>query len=233
MAPMRIVCFLFSLQACGNILGLEEAHVDPLLEGESVSTAASTGTSSSGGSTTAGGVTTSASGGAPAPCQSYCDTVMENCADAFAVYVTIESCMAVCAQLPVGREGDTTGNSVHCRLHSAENAPNEPTFYCPIAGPGGQGVCGSNCEALCGLAENVCVGALDPWPNDAACATECAGVPDLGTYSTSSEQQMYKGDNVQCRLFHISAAAVDDPSVHCAHVAGMPPCAPPSEGGSN
>ena len=77
-----------------------------------------------------------------------------------------------------------------------------------------------------GIDRGVCTGDLQPWSGAIACQNDCAGVPDLATYSTDPDAAMYKGDHVQCRLFHLSSAAVKDPEIHCPHVAGAPPCAP-------
>lgn len=202
--------------SCGAILGIEDAEVDPAL------TAAPGGASGAGGQ---GGTTSAGGGGEPSVCERYCDTVMATCTGVFAVYTTIESCLAVCGHLPPGREGDEIGNTAHCRLRHAESAPAEPAYYCPIAGPGGNGVCGSNCEGLCTIAEGVCVGATEQWSSRIACQDECSAVPDLGTYSTDPSESFYEGDHVQCRLFHVSSAALMDAAIHCPHVAGAPPCA--------
>jgi hypothetical protein len=168
-----------------------------------------------------------AGGGAPGPavCEAYCELVMSNCTGAFAVYASIDVCRATCPLLPEGEPGDTSGNTVRCRMHQAEAAPAEPSFYCPNASMGGNGVCGTNCEGLCAVAPGVCTGDMAPWPSGAACLAACAELPDLGTFSTDGAAGMYAGPHVQCRLFHLAAASVDAPEVHCTHVAGAPPCA--------
>ena len=213
--------------ACEAILGIEDASVDPALAGESTTGGAAPATGGSAGADVShGGDSTGGGGAAPDLCAQYCATVMASCTGPFAVYTTAESCLAVCEQLPAGSEGDEIGNSGHCRLRHAESAPAEPLNYCPIAGPGGNGICGGNCESLCTVAQGVCTGDLQPWSGAIACQNDCAGVPDLATYSTDPDAAMYKGDHVQCRLFHLSSAAVKDPEIHCPHVAGAPPCAP-------
>jgi len=100
----------------------------------------------------------------------------------------------------------------------------EPSFYCPNAGPGGNGVCGENCDALCGIAEKICVGPDQVWPDQEACRAECAGFPDLKTFTIDTVAAMYLGSHIQCRLYHISVAAVEDPLNHCLHVGGEAPC---------
>jgi hypothetical protein len=113
-------------------------------------------------------------------------------------------------------------NSVQCRLHAASIATDEVPHYCPIAGPGGNGECGSNCESLCGLREQICAEYADS--DLASCLKSCAMLQDLGTYSTDLEQDQYSGPHVQCRLFHVSAAAAADAPQHCLHVDGARPC---------
>jgi hypothetical protein len=200
--------------SCANILSIEDAELDT---SATAGEGAARGTSNASGSPSAGG-------GVSPTCEGYCTAVMANCTGVFAVYTTIETCLAVCPFLPEGAEGDATGNSAQCRWHQATLAPSEPSFYCPAAGPGGNGVCGTNCEGLCELASKLCTGPLDPWSDASACASDCASLPDLGSYSTDPSKEMYEGPTVECRLFHVSAAAVDDANAHCPHVGGKSPC---------
>ncbi len=208
-SPLRIFALLTLLpvSACADLLDIQDAEVDPTLE--AATTGASSGT----------GVDASPL------CAGYCDVVMANCQDELMVYKTAEVCLAVCAALPAGTRGDASGNSIECRRRSAELAPAEPGYYCPIAGPSGNGGCGSDCAALCALTTAVCVGDDAQWPSVEDCLTECATVPDLGTYSVSDQANMYVGNHVQCRISHAGAAALADPDKHCRHAAGSAPCA--------
>lgn len=161
-------------------------------------------------------------GALPTLCEQYCTAVTANCIGAFTVYTSYATCLAVCSVLPEGAAGDRTGNSVQCRLHAAQVAKDEVPHYCPIAGPGGNGVCGSNCESLCQLQSRVC-SELSAADVD-SCSTNCGKLQDLGNYSTDLDVGQYKGPHVQCRLYHLSAAAADNPEQHCPHVAGAAPC---------
>lgn len=174
-----------------------------------------------------------ADGGAGAPpaeptlCEQYCDAVMENCSGNLAVYTSREMCLAVCAVLPPGEPGDGEkhAGSVHCRLEAAQAAAiSEPEYSCPIAAPGGSGECGSNCENLCLLRQTVCSAYLSGSSED--CLSECAKLEDLGGYTVSSEAVPLhtRGGHVQCRLYHVSAAATDEPDTHCLHADGATPC---------
>lgn len=159
---------------------------------------------------------------AATPCEQYCQAVLANCTGGFAVYTSYSACLAVCAALPQGVPGARSGNSVACRLRAAQVAPDEVPHYCPIAGPGGNGVCGSNCESLCQLRDVVC--AEYTTSDNAACMASCAKLEDRGYYSTDLSVDQYEGAHVQCRLYHVSAAAADDAEQHCVHVDGALPC---------
>lgn len=150
-------------------------------------------------------------------CAEYCDTVMRNCRGEFEVYTSREVCERYCAALPPGEPGDETGNSVACRLHHARQIETlgEEVTSCPIAGPGGSGVCGEDCEGFCMVRRAVC----DPELDLDDCQRECADLTDTGGYTTRDQE----GATVQCRLYHVSAATIAAVP-HCAHAAGEPPC---------
>jgi hypothetical protein len=162
---------------------------------------------------------------APSLCERYCSAVMASCTGEFAVYTSLDACLAVCAALPEGEPGDRNVNSVQCRLQAALVAKDEVPHYCPIAGPGGNGECGSNCESLCQLRASICA----PFVGDdaEACQQSCTKLTDLGSYSTDLNVGQYRGPHVQCRLYHLCAAAVAEPEQHCQHVDGAAPCSAP------
>jgi len=156
-------------------------------------------------------------------CATYCDAALADCTGALAVYTNRETCLGFCGVLPLGTTGDETGNSASCRLTQAAHAldTGEPETHCPLAGPAGDGTCGSNCDSFCVVFAEVCPSDFAAaYADQTACLTGCAAnIPDLGTYNSS----MSSGDNVQCRLWHLAAASVD-PSIHCTHAAGHAPC---------
>jgi hypothetical protein len=194
------------LAACSNVLGFEPATRDPLLD------AAASG---------AGGALAEPSG---TPCEVYCATVTEACPDgppgeSYAQYDSIFTCEEQCRFFPLGSAGDESGNSIFCRLSSAELAlrfPGERVTACPAAGPGGDGVCGSNCEGYCALVQAEC----SSFESDTACLEACADVPDPGGFNIGQ----IRGDSLGCRLYHLNAALVS-PTNHCPHAAGGYPCA--------
>lgn len=244
----------FAAASCRQIIGIEQAEVDPSLAGEDAGGLGGSGNVVGAGGSAAGeaaeqggaagiglggeaaageaGRTSEAAGSGaggeaggssmPTLCERYCSTVTEHCTGSFAVYTSYGTCLAVCDRLPEGTEGARTGNSLQCRLGAAQSAKGEVPHYCPIAGPGGNGVCGTNCESLCSLRARVCAGFSAG--DLESCSSECAKLQDLGNYSTDLDVGQYAGPHVQCRLYHLSAAAADDPEQHCSHVDGAAPC---------
>jgi hypothetical protein len=193
---------LLIASACAQVLGIDDAELDPLLQTDA---------------------------GDDALCQQYCDKVLENCLDEHAVYPERDTCLGVCAILPAGQQGAETGNSIHCRLTNADLARLEPELHCARAGPGGNSVCGENCEAYCLLFEAACQSDFSSRFNgQSECLADCRNtVPDLGGYDASIRE----GDSVQCRLYHVSVATLA-PSEHCGHASGLPPCVDGGSGGA-
>jgi len=167
-------------------------------------------------------------------CDGYCAGVMANCTLEYAQYVNKASCLATCATFPLGKIGDTDGNSLGCRLyHGGAPAQAAPSTHCAHAGPTGgdmnvtdtsAGTCGEGCAAFCGVALDICVGANQQYPSKQACMTECKTFkPDMTTYTTSDTNN----DDFGCRMYHLTVAAIDAPSAvtHCPHIrAASPVC---------
>lgn len=170
---------------------------------------------------------------AGALCREYCDVVLANCVGSFQVYANRVQCLNLCRVMTPGSAGELTGNTVQCRLGNARLALEtaEPESHCPQAGPGGAAApvpaesggealaglsCSTNCEGLCSAMLAICPEQYTSLPG---CLAECGGVPDLGGYNISVGQ----GNSVQCRLFHLGAAAAA-PDPHCLHAAGASPC---------
>jgi hypothetical protein len=186
---MQRLALLLLVCGCDRVLAIEEATVDPQL------------TSSQD------------------PCDAYCDAVLDNCSGKDAVYSTRDVCLGVCQNLPRGEPGATSGNSLACRQHAAELASAEADFYCPIAGPGGNGICGDDCESLCQLVDAVC----SDFGDTSSCLDECGALQDLGTFSVDPAADQGHGGHVQCRLYHVSVATLE-PDRHCTHALGAGPC---------
>ena len=157
-------------------------------------------------------------------CLDYCNIIQTSCTDTSAQYASQQACLAVCEQLPAGLAGATSGNSVQCRIGRAQLAATtgEGANYCFSAGPGGGGVCGTDCEGYCTLMTAKCqtqIGTLSQ------CRASCSIVPDLSLPPTNKhyDATQQAGDSLQCRLFHVTASTLD-PVMHCGHAAGQAPC---------
>lgn len=150
--------------------------------------------------------------GPSAACDKYCTTVMENCTGEFAVYKTREICLDVCKNLDPG-DSEASGNTLACRQVEAQTAKLEKAS-CANAGPGGNGICGTDCEAWCGLLEKACPDDFDDLAGD--CEGRCAALADDASFNVGA--QYYSGDTLQCRLIHVGAA-LSAPAGHCKHAA--------------
>jgi hypothetical protein len=146
-------------------------------------------------------------------CKDYCASVMDACHDEFAVYTTLELCMGVCAQLDPGDDNEfAMTNTVACRANQVLAAKAEPDTNCKSAGPGGNGQCGTDCDAYCDLFPKVCPD-QNEYPNKAACLQACSGLPEQNSFNVVTD---HGGDTIECRLVHVSSATVD-PKTHCPH----------------
>lgn len=227
---------------CAGLLGIEDASCDPTYDPRCATTAAApllpaAGSGGAAGSAGAAGGSAGGAGGdagaagsvgmeAPeAPlCERYCDAVAAACTGNDEQYASPMACRAACALLPEGEQGDVTGNSVECRLARAElaRATGESAVYCPTAGPGGGGVCGTDCEGFCELMTETCPSVMGSYEE---CLPLCADVPNL---SSPPDQIIFdvsiqNGNSVQCRLYHVTAATLDA-RTHCPHAAGVALC---------
>jgi hypothetical protein len=157
------------------------------------------------------------SGAAPT-CAAYCAKIQMNCtagsgdAGSNVQYATTGDCNNQCmtaAAWPPGMIGDTSGNTIGCRLYHAGAAAADPVFHCPHAGPTGGGLCGSYCDNYCQLMAKNCTGTNAVY-NATDCMTKCAMIPTNGTANDAA------GNTIQCRIYHLSLAA-SDPVTHCPH----------------
>jgi hypothetical protein len=202
---------------CRNILGIEEREFDATL--------------ADGGSD-----------GATEPeltCDSYCDLIQGACQAGNSQYSSRDSCMGFCSTLPPGTLDDQSGNTLGCRINAIDSAKAMIEISdCAAGGPGGNGVCGSNCDAYCHSILTVCPGDFD---SSEDCMTACTPLIECGPYyvDTSSTPD---DPSIQCRLYHISAAAtgiLNPPAggglassqvKHCPHAVGDTECIVPPVG---
>lgn len=147
-------------------------------------------------------------------CANYCDSVLEVCVDENAQYTTTAQCLQICAHMDLGTTDDTNINTLGCRNRFAIEAIEAPGIHCTSAGPGGNGVCGSNCESFCHGQNSVCVGANQQYNTIAGCMNACATLDDSVSYTHT----VLSGNTLACRLSHLSLAA-GVPNTHCPHLA--------------
>ena len=243
--------------ACGEVLGIEDAAVDPRVSGTGsggqvsssgggVSPSGGTDTGSGGNELASGGTTVAEAGanseggegGAPAGglCETYCDQILEYCSGPLEQYRDRAQCLKVCNLLPEGELAGEDDNSAACRLRYAGKARyasgTELAAYCRSAGPGGDGRCGSNCEGYCQIMMNVCTqNSADVYhfEEQAECLVSCSKLPASDIAYSTSDPLVSDGNHVQCRLFHVTSAAMLDTEEHCEHAVGVTLCSTEAE----
>lgn len=217
-----------ALTACGDDSGGGGSGGDGSTSGASTTTAASS-TSGGPGSTgagTGGEDPTGTGGGDPAlSCEAYCTQIADACSDGDLQYPdpspdaeSYTSCMRSCAAFPAGEYG-VAGATLGCHQYHADAAGTDPGTHCPHAGPQGGDTCGTPCENFCLIAMEICP---DTFATAAACDKACTG-DTPGDYSVDPAAT---GDNLGCREYHLSVAAIDQASadVHCAHIVDSDQC---------
>lgn len=216
--------------ACSDILGIETAHVDASLNARGGASGGVLNRSQGGGISAAG----QTGGSAADLCTGYCDATMRHCQGEFQQYVNLNQCLRICSMFPVGSITELDQNTVSCRLKYAQKAEYESgkelAGDCPAAGPGGGGLCGSRCDAFCTILMKTCQkGLTDPYfyASHEECVADCSTLPVV-PYSTAVAT-LTTGDNtLECRLFHVTSAAMLDPEEHCGHAMGITLCEAPS-----
>ncbi|MCU1276764.1 MAG: hypothetical protein JWM53_310 [bacterium] len=154
-------------------------------------------------------------GSAPT-CAAYCAKIQMNCTagdgGSNVQYPDATTCTSYCttaAGWTAGASSDVMGNTIGCRLYHAGAAAADPVLHCPHAGPTGGNVCGAWCENYCQLMAKNCTGANAVY-TASDCMTKCATIPTMGMVNDTT------GNTVQCRIYHLGAAA-SDPATHCVH----------------
>lgn len=178
-------------------------------------------------------------------CPYYCNTLAANCPEE--VLHDVGSCEDFCSHpnieaLPVGSLGDTSGNTLGCRIHHVEAAATKTgatrEAFCAAASLAGGDSCGSYCENYCQIVFNTCNRAnnadypvasdeyFDPDTGEtmASCLATCSGYPtDVLDGISQTEGLFGYGDTVQCRLHHAHAAIIEGRAsdhnygLHCDH----------------
>jgi len=162
-------------------------------------------------------------------CKKFCRLDLAECSEAgFPVYENEDQCVAVCEALEPGHIGDKSENTAGCRMYHAYNSMLDPKTHCAHTGPGGDGHCvdgdkhdAGNCQSYCRLLETACKDDFDgSFADQADCQADCAQLKGAGADSNYSITA--KGNNLQCRLLHVSRALTN--SKECAAAQGAAPC---------
>lgn len=150
-------------------------------------------------------------GGNEPSCADYCAAITASCSGANVQYGSEADCLTACngnvLHWETGTLDDTNVNTLGCRQYHVGAAANDPATHCIHAGPTGGNACGDWCDVYCDAMEESCG---DSYTDYAACQTAC------GAFATDGAVNAATGDNVQCRIYHASAAA-GDPTTHCDH----------------
>ena len=201
-----LVVAALALGACNSVLGIEQATLD---EGNG-GAAGTSGGAGGGGGTSAG-----------TPCDQYCDSIVASCTGPNQEYIDGATCRVFCQVFDPGPQGDTTSDSLACRMHYAALATKDPNLHCKHAGPLGTGTCGkSQCAAYCSLNVGICntLNQTPAYTSEADCIAACMVFPYK---SGSGDIELTTGDTLNCRMYHLEAAAnPDNPTAsatHCPH----------------
>ena len=129
-------------------------------------------------------------GGAPDPCNHYCNQVVDGCMVDSPQYFSKANCNNVCEVIPP--TGDPMTDDIPCREAYASKVATDPT-QCEAAGPGPAGKCGPRCDAYCALMTARCQTIFTGAP-------ECASACNLYDKSVPFTINVVTGNNLACRL---------------------------------
>lgn len=150
-------------------------------------------------------------------CTSYCSEFIDSCSSVADDYANLAGCVAFCerdARWPLGTFEDQAQNTVGCRLYHASFANEDSgnrVLHCGHAGIGGDDVCGSWCANYCHLATNICGDLI--FDDLEQCLEQCPSIRRDGASGDTT------GDTIQCRIYHLTAAARSprQREAHCMH----------------
>jgi len=116
-----------------------------------------------------------------APCVEFCQVLDTHCTGDNSQDFGDEGCVPACQDWKAGLSGDTTGNSLACRMyHATEAESGDPGVHCPAAGLDGGSVCVTEdtswCATACGQMAAGCPEGMED--SVEACTEECAGEGD-------------------------------------------------------
>lgn len=151
-------------------------------------------------------------------CDSYCTDISSQCTGTKSQYATAAACTNMCATFAAGTIDDQSTNTLGCRQSLLETGMTVGEVDCQASGLTGTASCGSKCEVYCASLEALCIEEFSTFQGN--CLTECAKIPDCGDYVADATRD---DDSIQCRLFHLTSAAVA-PETHCPHSIAIGHC---------
>ena len=197
------------------------------------------GTTDSGGQQTDSGTGSDTGGGDSGTlgvalnCDDYCAKNATSCTGDHSQYIDAATCKAMCAKFPVGKLGDTSGDTLGCRAYHTGAAGGlnagstaDPNTHCTHSGPFGGNICGdTRCADWCELALAQCgTVAGVPFTDTTSCMTVCNAAAPLDT--TIAELGSSAVGKMNCLEYHLEAAYTD-PTLHCPHLTtASGPCKP-------
>ncbi|MCB9506628.1 MAG: hypothetical protein H6697_03045 [Myxococcales bacterium] len=155
-------------------------------------------------------------------CENYCALALNNCTDDNELFADEEACMTACAEFSdEGAVGDTSGDSVQCRIQHlglAGAGGEAAAMHCMHGSVSGGGVCGEvapptpSCEEYCTTVMAACTGDNAQYESPEACAATCADMT-LGTVDDRAN------NTVGCRTYHAGVAgeSAENATTHCPH----------------
>jgi hypothetical protein len=150
-------------------------------------------------------------------CMGYCTANVATCTGSNTQWGSMQNCLDTCSHWAMGASGDTSGDSLGCRIYHTMAAETDAITHCPHAGPTGGSMCGtSTCATFCPMEDALCSGVYPA--GSGSCTTVC---PTIATNPPFSANDTGKND-IECRFYHLTAAATD-PTTHCPHTAQVSP----------
>jgi hypothetical protein len=239
-------CFVATSLAFGASIGCSDSASSATDAGHQDASSSGSGSSSSSGSGSGSGSSSGSGGSSGGPydgavaldCTTYCAEIMANCTGDNAQYGEMSECLNACSLMPPGTLGDTTGNTLGCRLYHGGLAASSPNPHCWHAGPFGFGGCDLSCDDFCALALQWCSpsggfdGGPPPYTDMASCSDmACNRIPIApgvnnapGLYNASGPTS---GNTLDCREWHLGKALVDHSAtgqqLHCNHIGPSSP----------
>ncbi|MEW5848706.1 MAG: hypothetical protein AB2A00_07820 [Myxococcota bacterium] len=113
----------------------------------------------------------------PQDCTTYCDVQMSYCAEnEQRMHATSEECQSACALFPeTGLPGETSGNTLQCRIHYVGLVASDPRYCGHLAEYFGF-YCRDDCAHYCRVMAAQC----DAFPTTQECLNACDAYPRVG-----------------------------------------------------